>query len=814
MCAQWRTMKTTLPTLVRSLPQSWVGGLWLLALALLVFFWLQPPPPVDAKGVHWLSAQRLWVRDVSGTVLADRPQTVSLPDSWKPDGLNAAGVGRYRLEFEVSEGVVQSARRAPWALRIDYLNCVHSMWLNGEVLHSTLPRPGWLGLPTPSLIDVPGRLLKPGVNSLEIEIQAAQQGGMSPAALAPKAELQHDHLLVRFLTRDALLVLNLIWIAFSLFVVMLWWMRRQEEAAGLFGLMVLVGALRNCRYFITEDLGLSVGAESWLYFLAHVLTACLQGWFVMALVERQLRWFSRALWAVVIAFPLLGLLALPFDPDLRFTRGLLQGALILTLPPSIWLMGQWVKREGLRSSMHAGLAVGWAALLVAGVHDFIFGRVISQVDFNHWMSWMIPLASPSFVLMVVQRVVQAFNDIEQANQQLEQKVAERTRELAAANAAKSHFLASASHDLRQPVAAIGLITDLLRVQVTDPTVRSLADRLTRAVRSMESLLKGLLDLSRLDSGTVEVQRERVQLQALLEAVASHEAEAARHKGLRLRVRRTTAIAWTDPVLLEQVLRNLVGNAIRHTQQGGVLVAVRRRGGPTGPWEVQVWDTGPGIRPEDQPRIFEAFVQLGNPGRERSQGLGLGLAIVQRASLLLQHPLRVQSRVGRGSCFSVSLPSANEASLVSEPAAPPPLPETEPVRLDGRRVLVIEDDEALGESLVLWLRDWGIDAVAGHSLRWVREQAHQQWDMVVSDHRLPDGNGRDVIRHLRQHQPDLPALIITGDTSPQQIAELASSGLPVLHKPFRAQELRALLAQGMARSARATEPPDVSPCEPG
>ena len=119
-----------------------------------------------------------------------------------------------------------------------------------------------------------------------------------------------------------------------------------------------------------------------------------------------------------------------------------------------------------------------------------------------------------------------------------------------------------------------------------------------------------------------------------------------------------------------------------------------------------------------------------------------------------------------------------------------------------RVLVIEDDEALGESLVLWLRNWGLDAVAGHSLGWVRAQAPQHWDMVVSDHRLPDGSGRDVISHLRQHQPSLPALIITGDTSPQQLAELAASGLPVLHKPFRAQDLRTMIAQGMGRQGPA------------
>jgi signal transduction histidine kinase/ActR/RegA family two-component response regulator len=802
-------MRSALSTSLHTLSRSWVVWLWLLTMVPLLFSWLQPPGPIDAPGVRWLSAQRLWMNDVSGQVLADRAVNVSLPDSWKPAGLPAAGVGRYRLLVDITPQAVADARRQAWSMRIDHLHAVHTIWLNGELLHSTLPRPGWLGLPTPSLIDVPGRMLQAGANTLDIEIQAANQGGLSEAALGPKAGLQRDHFLMRVLTRDALIVLNLIWIAFSLFVVALWWMRRQEAAAGLFGLLVLVGGLRNCRYFITEDLGLSIGVESWLHFLAHVMTSCLQAWFVMALVGRHLPWLHRLLWAVLIGFPLVGLLALPHDPDLRQTRDALQGVLIMTLAPSIWLMVQWMQRQGVRSSMQAGLALGWAALLVAGLHDFIFGRMIGRIGFSYWMGWMIPLASSAFVLMVVQRIVQAFNDIEQARQQLEHKVAERTRELAAANAAKGHFLASASHDLRQPVAAIGLITDLLRTQVTDPAVRGLTDRLTRAVRSMESLLKGLLDLSRLDSGTVEVKRQRVRLQALLDAVVSHEAESALQKGLTLRVRNTEAIAWTDPVLLEQVLRNLVGNAIRHTRRGGVLVGVRRRSGPN-QWAVQVWDTGPGIGSEDLPRIFEAFVQLGNPGRERAHGLGLGLAIVQRATELLGHPLQVRSRPGSGSCFAVSLPACSPDGLDTD--VPVVAASAADERFERRRVLVVEDDEPLRESIVLWLSNWGLDAVAGPGLAWLKALPRQPWDLVISDHRLPDGSGREVVQHLRQAQPGLPGLIITGDTSAQQLAELAASGMPVLHKPFRAERLKAMLNDGLSPAESADRA--ISPGEPG
>lgn len=782
------------PSNVSTSPYRWMWGGWLVTLAVVLVVWLQPPLPSDAPGVRWLKHERLWMHDVTGTAHTKGPQEVTLPDSWKPQGMPAAGTGRYRSQLQVSEAVARATEQEPWSIRIDHLSYVHRVWINGDLLHSTLPRPGWLGMPAPTLIDLPGCLLRPGVNVVEVEVHSAQQGGLSTPVLAPKAQLYPDFVRHRVLTRDALITLNILWIAFSAFVVALWWLRRQEAAAGLFGLLVLVGALRNCRYFITEDLGLSVGVESWLYFTAHVLTASLQGWFVMALVERHLRLFSRVMWAVLILFPLVAALALPFDPDLRITRGYLQGALILSLVPSLWLVLSWGMRTDLHSPMKLGLAAGWAAVLVAGVHDFIFGRVIGLVTVQHWMSWMIPLATPSFLLMVVIRVVRAFDDIEQANQQLESKVAERTRELAAANAAKSHFLASASHDLRQPVAAIGLITDLLQSRLTDPALRGLTDRLTRAVHSMESLLKGLLDLSRLDSGTVEVQRQRVRLQPLLDAVASHESEAARHKGLSLRVRRTDAVVWTDPVLLEQILRNLVGNAIRHTQRGGVLVGVRQRG-PR--WLIQVWDTGPGIAGHNLPRIFEAFVQLSNPARDREKGLGLGLAIAQRAATLLAHTLSAQSRVDRGSCFSVSVPGAQGAQDIpaEEPCA------SSARTLQGRQVLLIEDDTSLRETLITVLQGWGLHVTAGPGLRWLGEQPARHWDLLITDHRLGDGSGREAVQMLRQRQPELPAIVITGDTSPRQLTALASSGLPVLHKPFRAEKLRAMVEETMARPDR-------------
>ena len=798
-------------TIWRGLRQGWVMAL----LALLGAWALVEliPAPQDAPGVRWSDVQLASLRSASPsrTLLAqDLP--VTLPHSWKPNGLPFTGIGTYTVTLEVPSDVPADSASQPWALRFGRLSPAHRIWLNGQLLHSTLPRDGWLALPASQLLDVPGGLLRAGVNHLKIEVHCAGQGGLTQPVLAPKADLQHDFTHAQWLTRDLLIVLNILCITFSLFVVMLWWLRRQEAAAGLFGLLIVVGALRNCRYFVEGDLYLSANLDSWLYFTAHVITACVQGWFIMALAGHRWHAFNRVLWAVMLGFPTLALFAMPWDPGLTRVRDALQGTLILLMLPSLLLLTRG--RFSVARKALLGLGVGWLVVLLASIHDFALGRLVGDVTFTYWLPWAIPMALPSFSVMVVERIVNAFNEIEQANQHLETKVAERTRELAAANAAKSHFLTSASHDLRQPVAAIGLITDLLQSRVTDPALRSLTDRLTRAVNSMESLLKGLLDLSRLDSGTVDVQRRRVKLQPLLEAVTNHEMESARHKGLRLRIRPTDATVWTDPVLLEQILRNLVGNAIRHTAQGSVLVGMRRRGHT---WVLQVWDSGPGIGPADQQRIFEAFVQLGNPARERSQGLGLGLAIVQRAASLLDHAVGVRSVVGRGSVFSVTMPAAtlvqahgsahggahglggtaasDNALQAAHTGASTALP-----AIPARRVLVIEDDRGLRDTLVSLLQSWGVAEVhAGDSLASVRALPAGHWDLVVSDHRLGDGTGREVIAHLRAQQPMLPALILTGDTSPEQLAELASSGLPVLHKPFRSEKMRAMILETMART---------------
>lgn len=768
---------------------GWLG--WaLLSIVLTLLAWgalTAHKAPRSSEHVKWDAIVRL----------SPQQATVSMPDSWKQQGLPPVGGGAYKFRLTLTEQGAEDSHQRPWSLRIDRLCAAHDVILNQRRLHSTLLSRTWLGEPAPALLDVPGGMLQAGTNELYIDVQCVLHGGLSMPALAPKAELQPDYLRYEILTQHLPLGLNLCSMAFSMFVILLWWQRRQETAAGLFGLLYLLVSIRNCTYFVTGDLGVPPFISSWLHLVAHTGSATLLGWFALSISGRTIPWFNRTLWACAIGIPGLSLLALPFDPNLVLTRAICQSGLQILALPSLWILFQLCRQSQVRSLMI--LALGFTSVLITGLHDFLYIRIWGMVDHSYWMPWSVPLTLPGFTMMLMNRMVKAFNDIEQLNQTLEQKVQERTRELAAVTAAKGHFLAAASHDLRQPVSAIGLITDLLHERLTDPGQRGLTDRLMRAVASMESLLKGLLDLSRLDSGTVEVHLQAVPLQKLLESIASHESESAHYKGLSLRVRPTHATAWTDPILLEQILRNLVGNAVRHTERGGILVGVRQRPDHL---LIQVWDTGSGISDADKARIFDDFVQLTNPARERRRGLGLGLAIVKRASKLLNHPIDVRSQPHQGSCFSVKVPiataSAHDGSTPSTAAHMAPASQTAQPWA-GCYALVIEDDQTIRDALSNLLRSWGFKVTCGPSLTWLTQHGHQEhWDLLISDHRLADGTGREAVQYIRSIQSDTPALIVTGDTSADQLNTLALSGLPVLHKPFRSEKLRAMIQEIMAR----------------
>lgn len=359
-----------------------------------------------------------------------------------------------------------------------------------------------------------------------------------------------------------------------------------------------------------------------------------------------------------------------------------------------------------------------------------------------------------------------------------------------ADRAKSRFLAAASHDLRQPLAALALYLGLLRGHVPldqQPLMRNVDD----CVASLSELLDDLLDVSKLDAGVVTVEASDFSVDTLLRRQLSVHTGPASQKGLRLRFRPSNFISHTDPVLLGRIIGNLVSNAIRYTEHGGVLLACRCRAGR---WWVEVRDTGIGI-PEDQTgHIFEEFRQLGNQARNR--GSGLGLAIVAKTATLLGLEVRVHSRPGRGSRFAISLPPGRVLERSPE------LPAPEPVALP-LRVALVDDNVQILRALGLLLQGAGHQVVPAASPQALLAGLGDQTpDLVISDYRLGAGQtGFDVIDRVRQvFGQDVPALIITGDTDPELIRSMTEHGIEIQFKPLNPADLLAFVAQVPKRSS--------------
>ena len=382
---------------------------------------------------------------------------------------------------------------------------------------------------------------------------------------------------------------------------------------------------------------------------------------------------------------------------------------------------------------------------------------------------------------------------EQAAAQEQARLAELNHQLELANLAKTRFLAAASHDLRQPLHALGLQLAHLDAGLQQADQQAVAQRMARTLGALTAMFDTLLDISRMDAGVVSPRLQPVALAPLLTRLADELAPVAAAQGLRLALHLpgTRANSWhtrSDPALLETLLRNLLSNALRYTARGGVLLALRHRAGG---FSLQVWDTGVGIAPADQARVFDEFYQVGNAQRDREQGLGLGLAIVRRLAGLLDHGLALRSQPGRGSCFALQVPMvAAPPPLVVAPAAPAGA---------GRplRIAVIEDDADVRDSLLALLRRWGHQVAAGSHADEVLHAQPAGWepDAVVADYRLPDGRTGDaeVARLVQRIGRPVAALIVTGDTAPGQLRTLAASGLPWLSKPLQPARLRAWLA---------------------
>lgn len=371
-----------------------------------------------------------------------------------------------------------------------------------------------------------------------------------------------------------------------------------------------------------------------------------------------------------------------------------------------------------------------------------------------------------------------------------------------ANRSKSQFLAAASHDLRQPVHALGLYIETMRMaaqasKIERATIETLAERLQSALTGMSRLLDVLLDVSRLDAGVIQVERRRFRLQETFDSLANQYTHSAASKGLELKIRRTSVRPDTDPILLQNILSNLLSNAVRYTAHGKILLACRRRRDAL---DICVLDTGIGIAEDHFDSIFQEFYQVENIVRDREHGLGLGLAIVKRTADLIGAELRLRSVYGKGSCFTVRVPHRDEPAIAEGPSV-----QMNSLRkADGKHtVLVVDDDKQVLDGMAVLLTSWGYAVIAARSL----EQASRELDnaipqLIVTDFRLAtETTGIDVVHAVRKAIGfDVPAIIITGDTSPQGISEANASGFTVLHKPLDITTLKDAMSSAIRRHA--------------
>lgn len=370
-----------------------------------------------------------------------------------------------------------------------------------------------------------------------------------------------------------------------------------------------------------------------------------------------------------------------------------------------------------------------------------------------------------------------------------------------ANAAKSRFLAAASHDLRQPVHALSLFVAAMRPRMMDDEARSLLDHIDDSVRAMGGLFGGLLDISRLDAGVVEVNRGPVAVQTLLERVCRDYEVQANAKDLQLVLHHCSLFVTSDAVLLERVVRNVIANAVAYTDRGRVVVGCRRRHGYL---SIQVWDTGRGIPRHEQEHVFQEFYQLGNPERDRTKGVGLGLAIVRRLTQLLGHTLNVRSEFGVGSLFEVGAPYADPAAATTSQTGE----YLSPFLAHGvGLILVIDDEVAIQIAMQSLLESWGYEAITAGSCDEMLERiaTHRAAPrLIISDYRLRDNaSGIDAIERLRsEYNDEIPGMLITGDTGADRLKEAQESGFLLLHKPVPNHRLRASIAHLIESSDKA------------
>ncbi len=391
---------------------------------------------------------------------------------------------------------------------------------------------------------------------------------------------------------------------------------------------------------------------------------------------------------------------------------------------------------------------------------------------------------------VIWQTLQSSVQLRFENLALIQQLQQEKDRAESANQAKTHFLAAASHDLRQPVHALGLFAGTLHLlaQQAQPSremLATIASRIQASLHNMGNLLNSLLDVSRLESGTVKVRLEPCPAQKLFDALENEFGATARNKGLSLRIVPSCLWVEADSMLLSRILSNILANAIRYTPSGGIVVGCRRRGSRVA---FQVWDTGIGMDEQQLPHIFREFYQIENVARQQEQGLGLGLSIVKRSAALMHAAISVESMPGKGTVFSVELPRADtiQATVVR-------MQEGTNRAARTLAILLMDDQQAVLDATSALMTAWGHTVITARNIAEAVaavERSGQRINLILADYRLEEhATGTDAIHAVNARLPQpAPAVIITGDTSPERIQEAAASGFTILHKPLSPEML--------------------------
>ena len=359
-----------------------------------------------------------------------------------------------------------------------------------------------------------------------------------------------------------------------------------------------------------------------------------------------------------------------------------------------------------------------------------------------------------------------------------------------ANKAKSLFLASASHDLRQPLNAMQMYIAALKSKVKDDEILTIVEDINSVSASTARLLNALLDVSELEVGAIKPRYEDFPINNIFTSIFQSFAPLAKDKNLQFRIVPSNITVKSDPDLLERILGNYMSNAIRYTKAGSVMIGCRRRGNMV---SIEVWDTGCGISEDQMPNIFEDFYQIENKERDRSKGLGLGLALAKRLSISLNHSIEFKSTLGGGSCFSVLVAIGEQKSSEVKLDVIPNI-----MDLTGAKVLLIEDDTDVLKATIQLLESWGCIVEAGRDQDEIkdiiRSSSFQLPDIIVADNRLPGASGIDIVKLVRQELGAIiPSVIVTGDVERSHVQSITEKGFPVLLKPIQPAKFRAILS---------------------